>query len=72
MTKSSGMPLFRPEVTLIRPCLGAACSQLAVGRSRAALSGTMFLYKMLDAFRLRKHSYGALLEHSAPTEMALS
>lgn len=40
VAKSSGLPLFRHKPILIRPCLRAACSQLAVGRSRAAWSGT--------------------------------
>lgn len=66
MTKSSGLPLFRCKLTGIGPCLGAACSQLAVGGAELPCLA-LFCYKMLDAFRLRKYSYGALVQHSVPT-----
>lgn len=67
VAKSSGLPLFRHKLILIRPCLGAACSQLAVGRSGAAWSGTVFSHKMLDTFSLGNTAMG---QRSAPTEMA--
>lgn len=63
VTKSSGLLLFRRKLTLIRPCLGAACYEKE--------QSTVFSYKMLDVLRLRKYSYGALVQHLVPMEMAL-
>ena len=63
MTKSSGLLLFRRKLALIRPCLGAACYEKE--------QSTVFSYKMLDVLRLRKYSYGALVQHLVPMEMAL-